>query len=369
MTTDAFYDTLFVMMLPGVGPAKTEKLRALYGSLGEVKRLTSRRLDDCRILGEEAREAIRSGEAARAADRSAGLIERENLSVCLKGDPNYPVRLLEMENPPEMLFFRGRMKADEKCVCVIGTRACTNYGRQVAMEIGRRCAEQGLSTVSGLAEGIDGVVHGSTSEAGGRTVAVLAGNPENPYPESNRRLIGPIVKNGGCVLSEVPPGKKISRGDFIVRNRIIAGLGTVMIIVEAGEKSGCFSALDYMNSVGRDIYAVPGNITSARSLGTNKMLQQGARVYTSFDDFLVDSGLGTVTLSRERFTSSGIEMTNMDRQVLAGLAGEPRTLEQLSEEMMIDPDSVSQSLTFLTLYGEAVEISPGRFVKKQRSEC
>ena len=165
-------------------------------------------------------------------------------------------------------------------------------------------------------------------------------------------------------MTEVPPGKQIFKKDFILRNRLIAALSNVLVVVEAGKRSGCFSTLDYMNDLGRDTYAVPGNITSPRSCGTNKMISQGAHVYTSYEDFLIDTGLGIFANKKQGFTSNGIELSNLDKRILAEIKSTPCTVEQISSKFAMDVGSVVQSLTFLTLFGEAMEVTPGWFVGK-----
>ncbi len=358
------YDIIYALMIPGIGPAGVGKLLRMFGSFENIRTLTSDQIERLKFLTHKAKEAIRDGTVSEYTDKSMEIIRRDNLGVCLLGDPDYPQSLLDIQNPPPALFYRGEMMAKERRVAAIGSRACSHYGMSVAEELGRKCGIHGLTTVSGFASGVDGLVHRSTCENGGRTVAVLAGNIDRPYPAENRTLINPILKAEGCLMTEVPPGRPISGADFILRNRLIAGLGTVLVVVEAGIKSGCFSTVDFMNDIGRDTYAVPGNITGSKSVGTNKMIQQGAHVYTSYDDFMLDSGLGVFARRHSGYTVQGIELSNLDKRLLAEIKSTPCTVEQLSDRLSLDPGTVAQSLTFLTLFGEITEVTPGWFVCK-----
>lgn len=358
------YDVIYTLMIPEIGPAGIGKLLRMFGSFENIRALTADQIGRLKFLSHKAKEAMTEGAVTEYTDKSMEIIRRENVGVCLMGDSDYPQSLMDIQNPPPALFYRGKMLAKERRVSVIGTRACSHYGMAVAEELGRKCGIHGLTTVSGFASGVDGLIHRSTCENGGRTVAVLAGNIDKPYPVENRNLINPILKAEGCLLTEVPPGKPIFRSDFILRNRLIAGLGTVLVVVEAGTKSGCFSTVDYMNDIGRDTYAVPGNITGSKSTGTNKMIQQGAHVYTSYEDFMLDSGLGVFARRHSGYTAQGIELSNLDKRLLAEIKSTPCTVEQLSDTLSLDPGTVAQSLTFLTLFGEVTEVTPGWFVGK-----
>lgn len=358
------YDIIYCLMIPELGSAGLAKLVRMYDSYENIRCLSEGEIRSSRIIGKAGREALLQGKVEQYVDKALAIIEKEGISMCAIGEDEYPKSLYDMQNPPPILFYKGKLQAKERRISIIGSRACSHYGMTVAEEIGRRSGKCGITTVSGLAEGVDGLIHRSTAEAGGRTIAVVAGNIDKPYPADNRRLIGPILDAGGCVLTEVPPGKPIYKADFILRNRIIAALGTVLVVVEAGNRSGCFSTVDYMNDLGREIYAVPGNITSLRSQGTNKMLQQGAHVYTSYDDFMIDSGLGVFAKKHDGFTSQGIELSNLDKRLLAEIQSTPCTVEQLSLRFDMDAGTIAQSLTFLTLFGEANEVTPGWFVGK-----
>ena len=191
--------------------------------------------------------------------------------------PAFPPLLAELHDPPASLFVRGEVKAlSQPGVAVVGARSCSAYGAQVARSVARDLAAAGLVVVSGLARGVDGEAHRGALEGGGKTVAVLGGGIDRDYPRSHAELARRIVA-AGAVVSEYPPGVEPAPWRFPARNRIIAGLALATVVVEARERSGALITADFALELGRDVFAVPGEITSSLSAGTNDLVRQGQR--------------------------------------------------------------------------------------------
>ena len=210
-------------------------------------------------------------------------------------DPGFPPLLAELHDPPERLFVRGEAAAlSGPGVAVVGARSCSAYGAQVARSLGRELAGAGVTVVSGLARGVDGEAHRGALEAGGVTVAVLGCGIDRDYPRSHSELARRIVATG-AVVSEYPPGVEPAPWRFPARNRIIAGLSLATVVVEARERSGALITADFALELGRDVFAVPGEITSALSAGTNDLLRQGAAPLTSVRDVLSALGIEVET--------------------------------------------------------------------------
>jgi DNA processing protein len=207
-----------------------------------------------------------------------------------KLEPDYPAELLDLPNAPDALFALGaRSTLDAPRVAIVGTRDCTAYGDRTARKIASAIARAGGCVISGLARGIDACAHRAALEVGGRTVAVLGTGIDIPYPRGHARLHAQIAEQG-LVLSESPVGTAAFRGCFPRRNRIIAALAKVTIVVEAGHKSGALlTAKDALN-LGRTVAAVPGPIDSPHSAGTNELLRDGAQVIATVDDALALAG-------------------------------------------------------------------------------
>jgi DNA processing protein len=208
------------------------------------------------------------------------------MRVTLRGEPDYPCGLLNLADPPPLLFLRGRVELlGTPGVAVVGARRATARGRDVALRLGRALGAAGVPVVSGLARGVDGAAHHGALEAGGTTVAVLGSGAERAYPRSHERLFRGILEKG-LVVSEFPPGTEPLPHHFPRRNRILAALSRAVVVVEAGRKSGALITVDHALDLGLDVYAVPGPIDVPSCEGSNRLLQDGARAIVSVEGFV-----------------------------------------------------------------------------------
>ena len=212
-------------------------------------------------------------------------------TALLLGDADYPAALLDLKEPPERLWLIGdREVLARPCVAIIGTRRSTMYGERVARELARALATAGACVVSGMARGIDGVAHVGALDAHGKTAAVLGTGVDVAYPPSHRALHGRIAR-AGLLLSEMQPGAHPHRGSFLLRNRLIAALARLTIVVEAPLDSGAIKTSEAAQELNRDIGVVPGPIDSPQSAGSNALMRDGAHPITSAADALLLLGL------------------------------------------------------------------------------
>lgn len=217
--------------------------------------------------------------------------ENHNISIVKKTDAEYPSALLKIKNSPQCLYCIGDVSLmKQKCLAVVGSRKCSEYGRQTAMKIGKTAAENEVVIVSGMAKGIDSFGHLGALRNGGKTIAVLGGGVNVCYPASNRKLYEEICERG-LVISETEPDIKPMPYMFPLRNRIISGLSAGIAVVEAGTSSGSLITAEIAAEQGRDVFAVPGNINSPYSLGTNKLLTDGATPIATVDDIFTGIGV------------------------------------------------------------------------------
>jgi DNA processing protein len=222
----------------------------------------------------------------------SGEEERLHAVTIPRSHPSYPPLLTELHDPPRRLFVRGGPPAvlGEGAVAVVGARSCSAYGAEVARSVARDLAAAGLVVVSGLARGIDAEAHRGALEAGGRTVAVLGCGIDRDYPRAHADLARRIAASG-AVVSEYPPGTEPAPWRFPARNRIIAALARATVVVEARSRSGALGTVDFALELGREVFAVPGEITAALSAGTNDLLRQGAAPLLTADDVLSALGI------------------------------------------------------------------------------
>jgi DNA processing protein len=259
----------------------------------------------------------------------------------------FPARLRAIFDPPRVLYLRGGGEAEllaHRAVAVVGARSCSPYGAQVARMVGRELASVGLVVVSGLARGVDGEAHRGALEAGGFTVAVLGCGIDRDYPASNAQLSRRIEERG-LVVSEYEPGVEPAPWRFPARNRIIAGLSEAVVVVEARERSGALITADFALEEGRDVFAVPGEITSSLSFGTNALLKLGAAPLTAASDVLDVLGI-----ERDQATEAA-EVSPAAARVLELVRESPSGADELTARGVLDAGAVSVALTELELAG------------------
>ncbi|MEG1929724.1 MAG: DNA-processing protein DprA [Anaerovorax sp.] len=214
-----------------------------------------------------------------------------NIEVVNYGEPHYPELLNYITTPPKRLYYRGDISlASKPAIAIVGARKATGYGQWVAYQLARRLAQYGIVSVSGMAYGIDTWTHKGSLENGGKTIAVLGCGPDVCYPASNKKIMEEISREG-LILSEYEPGTTPLPYMFPMRNRLISGISISTVIAEAGLKSGSLITAECAAEQGRNIYAVPGNINSVYSIGTNKLIRDGAIPITLLDDIIEDLGI------------------------------------------------------------------------------
>jgi DNA processing protein len=264
-----------------------------------------------------------------------------------RSDRLFPERLRAIFDPPPTLYLRGAGEPEvlaRRAVAIVGARSCSPYGGQVARMLGRELAAASLVVVSGLARGIDGAAHRGALDAGGITVAVLGCGIDRDYPASNAQLSRRIEENG-LVVSEYEPGVEPAPWRFPARNRIIAGLCEAVVVVEARERSGALITADFALDEGRDVFAVPGEITAALSVGTNALLKLGAAPLTSAQDVLDVLGLEAPD------AADAVEVSPAAAQVLELVRETPCGADELTTRGMLDAGAISVALTELELAG------------------
>lgn len=264
------------------------------------------------------------------------------------GDREYPRRLREINNPPQKLYYIGDISLANSVhsVAVVGARKASEYGRLIAIRIGERLAERGVTVVSGMAQGIDSFAHAGCLGAGGKTIAVLGTGIDVCYPQSNRALKREIEEKG-LLLSEFPAGFSGNRASFPVRNRIISGLCSAVAVVEAGLKSGSLITAELAAEQGRMVYAVPGNITSVMSLGTNKLIQDGAAALATIEDLLSDLGLGGGSAKN---AAEGLDGDELKIFLYLCESGES-SIDRIGKALGLETQRVCTLVTFLEMKG------------------
>lgn len=266
-------------------------------------------------------------------------------------DKNYPKLLKEIKDPPEILYVRGEILPDDSFFAVVGTRMASSYGKQVALEIAGDLAEAGLIIVSGMAPGIDTFCHQAALERKKRTIAVLGTGVDEKsiYPQSNLKLAEKILKTGGALISEYPPGTPGSKFTFPQRNRIISGLSLGVLVVEAKQKSGALITAHHAFSQNRKVFAVPGPIHSSNSKGPHYLIKKGAKLAENANDILRE-----LNLPFPRFhLGKEIKGENEGENLILGVLKEGALdVDKIIEKTNLPASKVASTLAILEIKGK-----------------
>ena len=280
-----------------------------------------------------------------------------------KGSREYPRRLKELPHMPEELFCLGELPRDDvPTVAVVGARRCSAYGRIQAFSFARELSLAGIQVISGLALGIDAEGHKGALQGNAPTFAVLGSGVEACYPVSNRSLYQRILRKGGGILSEYPPGTPALPHHFPVRNRIISALSDVVLIVEAKEKSGSLITANYAIDYGKTVYAVPGAVNDPLSKGCHKLIYDGAGIAYSVEVLLAEWGLEK-TKENTNTEKNEIGLERDFKLVYSCLDLRPKNPDDIIEETGLSSARINSILTELTIMGLANETGLGRFVR------
>ncbi|MBZ5523397.1 MAG: DNA-processing protein DprA [Acidobacteriia bacterium] len=282
-TSNAIY-WLALSLTPGLGPTRGRKLARHFGDAQDIFHASLTELEGQGLQAHSA-QSIALGKSLELAHEEFARATAADVTVLAEGDPQWPVRLNEIYDPPLVLYIRGNVDAVSKPgIAVVGTRHPTPYGIGMAERLACDLALRGLVIFSGLARGVDAAAHRGALKAPGRTVAVFGTGVDEVYPKENRKLIDPILAGGGALVSEFPMASFAAPQNFPIRNRIISGLSMGVLVVEAAEHSGSRITARCALEQSRELFAVPSNVTSRNSWGPNTLIKQGAKLTATWED-------------------------------------------------------------------------------------
>ncbi len=348
---DSLQATLLLSLIPDVGPRTYKLLMERFGTPQAVLAASPAELREVRGVGPKlCRQIV---EARETLDPAAELeLCRQNeITVLTRADPEYPRLLCEIPDPPAVLFVKGTLLTnDALAVAIVGTRHATRYGLDQAQRLAAGLARAGLTVVSGLARGIDAAAHRGTLEAGGRTLAVLAGGLLNIFPPEHKEL-SEAVASHGAILSEAPPGREPLSGTFPQRNRLITGLSLGLIVVEAADRSGALISARHAMEQNREVFAVPGRVDSRMSRGCHGLIRDGARLVSCVDDVLEELG-PLVEPARDRDGRevrhpAELQLNEQERQVLDAIEIDATSIDQVAVTSGLPVQRVLATLSVL----------------------
>lgn len=288
------------------------------------------------------------------------------IQIISLNDAGYPPLLKEIPDPPKQLYVRGKLPpSSSPAIAIVGTRKATSDGKRLAKEIARTLAQKGITIVSGLAFGIDAAAHEGALAAHGNTIAVLGNGIDSIYPKAHESLGNRILNEHGCILSEYPEGTPTLPHQFLARNRIVSGLSSAIVIIEAPIRSGTLVTARHALDQGREVFIIPGSVYSANFKGSHMLLRNGARIVTSAEDILEDLSSEFPALQEKKDAEkSALETIKdpMDRIIFAALksTAQPISIDNLHEATKLEPNVLNEHLTFL-MFEDKVKEQNGKF--------
>jgi len=379
-------------MMPGIGSVTVLRMRERFGSAAAVFELGERELSAVQGVGSEraARIVAERGGIAYAAEMERAL--RSSVKLVTLEDEDYPEILKRISDPPLALYVAGDTRILNKTGCaVIGTRHATLYGRETARRFGYQLAAAGYCVISGFARGIDTEAHAGAVQAGGLTVAVLGSALDKMYPQENRTFAREIIAKGGAIMTEYPFGREADRQTFPQRNRIVSGMSRGVLVVESPLRSGTLITVAQALEQGRSVMAVPGRVDSKASMGSNRLIREGARLVSCIEDVLeelqdlfagerevksrADHGARETAAGAEREAAAGRTerersaqspesvLTSDERRVCAALSDEGSYADSIVRESGLETGKVNAVLVSLQIK-RVIKVFPGGLFKR-----
>ena len=371
MEPEASLPWLALTMTPGIAARLSARLLREFGSPDGVFRASLTALEGCNLPAPVA-QAIFKKQTFWRAEKEVAAIRRIGCRMVHWNEPEYPQTLLQIYDPPVVLYVRGDASVlNAPSLSIVGTRRPTVYGRQMAERMGRELAKRGLAIVSGLARGIDAVSHEGAISVGGRAIGVLGTGIDVCYPKENKKLYEKVLERG-AIISEFPTGSHPAPENFPVRNRIIAGMPLGVVIVEGKEHSGSLITARLAMEFGREVFGVPGNVTQEVSFAPNQLIKQGAKLVTGAEDVIEElptpvraalvQAEALETEQRNQLAADGLSPTEKKIYGLLS-AEETRHIDYLVESSGLNSSDVLATLFNLEMKGIIRQLPGKQFSK------
>jgi len=354
-------DLLRLYSIPGIGSSRFRKLLNVLGTPKNVLSAGIQRLISVPGIEKSTALRIKNGVDESTISQHFKYLKKHHINVIPVWDPGYPEILKKIYDPPSVLFIAGTInKQDDQSLAVVGTRDPSVYGRNVTEMITKELIRNGFTIISGLARGVDTMAHQTAIKNGGRTIAVLGSGMDILYPPENKRLANQISK-AGAVISEYPLGTIPDPGNFPRRNRIVSGLSLGVLVTEAGQKSGALLTAYEALEQNREVFAIPGQITSQNSLGTNRLIKEGAKLVQNADDILHE--LDSKIKVKKKDMEPPPDLNEKEKEIYGFLSTDPLHIDQLAIECNRSTSEVLAVLLTLELMGVVRQMSGKMFIK------
>lgn len=344
----------------GIGPVRFGTLMSHFGDVEKAYGVTKQELS--KLIGPNMAEKFVVFRSRFDPSKKLAELKQKSITVLTQEDELYPSILKNISDPPICLYVKGDLKgfnfSEDYFFAVVGTRKPTAYGEQIAEKFASELAQAGFVIVSGMAYGIDAKAHWAAIKASGRTVAFLGCGVDIVYPGVNKGLYEQIIKTGGLVISEFPPGQTVLKGLFVARNRLISGLSSGVLVVEGAKDSGSLITARYAANQGKEVFAPPAPLTSEMSQAPNLLLKQGAKLVTSIEDILDEFQL---TVSPKKKEEIVLNLNKEEKMIFDVLTKEPKMTDEIIMDTNFEIGQMLNLLSILEIKGVIEKNSAGKY--------
>ncbi|MHB1392418.1 MAG: DNA-processing protein DprA [Clostridia bacterium] len=343
---------IWLSSIPGIGSKSSLNLINHFGSAENVYQCSFSELMSSGRIREQTAKSIAEHRNIENIDEYLKIVKENGIKVYTIHDNEYPENLKNIYDPPPVLYVKGELIAEDAlAVGIVGSRKASDYGLKAAQRIASRLAELGITIVSGMALGIDSAAHRGALRSKGRTIAVFGCGLKHVYPMTNYNLSNEILKSG-ALISEYPFDTEAFPAQFPARNRIISGMSLGVIVVEAGEKSGSLITADFALEQGREVFAVPGNISSPNSKGTNALIKSGAKLVSKIEDIIEELNLNIIYREKSNIINNvNLDLSIEEDRILAFLREKGGEKDEIIAATGLLPGKVMAALTKLEIKG------------------
>ena len=358
----SIHDLLYLLTIPQIGPGRIRRLFHAFSSLEKILKAPVQNIVRIEGFDRKLAEHLKRGGQQAIVDQQLELLDKHQVQYVTIWDKAYPALLKRISDAPVVLFYKGRFKEKHQiAIAVVGMRSPSNYGKTVTAELVRQLVMNNITIVSGMARGVDSIAHHTTLQSGGETLAVLGCGMDCCYPPENQHLYLQIPEQG-AVVSEYFMGTGPDAANFPKRNRIISGLSLGTLVIEAGNRSGALISALFALNQNREVFAVPGNMNSPKSIGTNRLIQQGAKLVLSVEDILEE--IGEISSPSQTGPKKIPEnLGQLEKTILENLSPDPKHIDRMVMELEQAPSTILSALLTLELMGLVQQLAGKMFVR------
>ena len=353
---------IWLSQINGIGSVIAKALVNSFKTPQDIYKATKYELVKTQGKGNATAEIILNSKSLAKAEEILNKCEKLNISILTYGDSLYPNEVKEIKNAPVILYYRGNIIENSMGIAIVGSRRCTEYGKRLTVEAGEFLAGNYIPVISGMAKGIDGYAHTACLKAGGYTLAVLGCGLDICYPKEHIELMQRIIEKG-AIISEYPPGTKPDANHFPMRNRLISAWCKKLLVVEAGEKSGSLLTATFAKEQNRQVFAAPNSIYCRESIGTNKLIEEGAKIYLNLSQLLLDHMREPrVNNKKENTQPIDDDITSLEKVIFTKIKDNPMSLDGLLLVLKGDKSDILETISIMELMGKIINV--GGILKK-----